>query len=87
MREYGREEMKRIADSMTPEEAANFSDFLTQIQEARERFKNRISHLGIRDGTEMKLAEQIFRLERRLIVSAAKKKTALFGSATGEEKK
>ena len=77
--------MKRIADSMTPEEAANFSDFLTQLQGARERFLNRIGHLGIRDGNELRMAEQIFRKERRLIVLEAKKKMALFGGTGGEE--
>lgn len=78
MKEYGREEMKRIADSMTPEEAATFSDFLRHLHEARERFKNRISHCEIQDGTEMKLAEQVFLQEKRLIIFEAKKKLALF---------
>ena len=85
MRVYERDEMKQIADAMTPKEAEIFSDLLQQIQEARERFKNRISHYGIRDGNELRMAEQIFRKERRLIVLEAKKKLALFGGTGGEE--
>lgn len=80
-----RDEMKIIADAMTPKEAAIFSDLLQQLQEARERFKNRISHYGIRDGNELRMAEQIFRKERRLIVLEAKKKMEPFGSTGGEE--
>ena len=85
MRVYERDEMKQIADAMTPKEAAIFSDLLQQIQEARERFKNRISHYGIRDGNELRMAEQIYRKERRLIVLEAKKKMALLGGTGGEE--
>ena len=85
MRVCERDEIKQIADAMTPKEAAIFSDLLQQIQEARERFQNRISQYGIRDGNELSMAEQIFRKERRLIVLEAKKKMALFGGTGGEE--